>query len=114
MADKVQRCGTIGPHAHRWTPFPSDARFEHCKCGATRRSDRISDNPCVQLWGRGPDNERCATCAHLVKMSQAKTWFKCDVRSDLTHSARTDQRVGWEACARWELNPDFKRGGKKE
>lgn len=89
-------------HAHLFNRvFPGDARFESCACGAVRRADRISNNPCVQWWGRGPAGRTCGDCAHLRAMTQSKTWRKCDQRHDLTHSSKTDQRVRWEACGRF-------------
>lgn len=88
-------------HAHFYRPFPSDPRFQQCACGATQRGDRVSDNPLIQTWGYGPAGQTCGQCAHLVAMKQSKTWYKCRLRGDLTHSARTDQRLKWEACGRF-------------
>lgn len=89
--------------AHRFEPFPSDTRFTHCACGAVKRADwPDSINPCIQRFGPGPEGKTCKGCTHLVKQVQAKTWYKCELRDDLTHSERTDQRVGWPACAKFD------------
>lgn len=98
---KVKR--TPEAHVHSFTSFPSDARFEHCACGVTRRADRISVNPCVQMFGRHePAGETCVTCAHLVAHTlHYATWFECELRPG--HSARQAQQVVWEACARWKV-----------
>ena len=94
--------GKAGKHIHVYNlPFPSDPRFTRCACGRAERSDRISENPGVRWWGFGPKGATCGDCARLVRVTQSRTWYKCRERDDLTRSARTDQRLGWEACGRF-------------
>jgi hypothetical protein len=58
-------------------------------------------NPCVYVFGPGPDGKTCKTCAHLVRREYAKTYYKCDKRS-MSRSEATDHRVGWRACGKYE------------
>lgn len=88
-------------HLHVFTAFPSDPRFERCACGATLRADRDALNPCVQRWGAGPAGATCRECAHLRSVTEARTYYKCEERADLSHSAATDQHLAWPACARF-------------
>lgn len=96
------------PEQHLWQAWGSDARFECCVCGATRRADylqpdgSINPNPCVQMWGLGPAGATCKTCIHLTSHKQSKTWYKCSLRG-VTHGAKSDQKLRWDACKRYEL-----------
>jgi hypothetical protein len=106
---RVNLEGKPEPHEHHFIPWGSDARFERCRCGATRRADAGSatagepnPNPCVQRWGRGPAGALCRDCAHLTVYEQSRKWYKCGLRTDLTHGAKTDHRVKWDACSRYE------------
>lgn len=96
-------------HVHQFDrTFPSDTRYQMCACGESRRADRVSDNPCVQLWGFGPDGKTCGDCAHLLVLQQSRRWYKCGLRHDLTHSHKTDQLRRWQACGRFvEGQPEF-------
>lgn len=58
-------------------------------------------NPCVYVFGPGPEGKTCKTCAHLVRRDYAKTYYKCDKRS-MSRSEATDHRVGWRACGKYE------------
>lgn len=43
----------------------------------------------------------CGTCAHhVVQQMTAGTYHKCDL--NLTRGPKTDLRVRWPACTRWE------------
>lgn len=102
MKTQAQKKQPKMAHVHVYAPFPSDLRFEHCACGMTQRADRISDNPCVVMFGRGPVDDVCITCAHLRPYNKHyATWFECDQRPG--HSFHKAQRATWEACARWKL-----------
>lgn len=59
-------------------------------------------NPCLKLYGLGPEGARCGTCKHLVRFRRGGTWYKCDLRT-MTHGANTDHRVRWPACGRYVL-----------
>jgi hypothetical protein len=61
-------------------------------------------NPCVRLWGPGPDGATCKTCAHLVSYQWSKRYYKCDLRR-MSACAATDHRVAWRACGKYEVTP---------
>lgn len=59
-------------------------------------------NPCVTVFGPGPEGKQCGTCAHFIKgRYHATILYKCKVRG-LTHGEGTDHRVRWPACAKYE------------
>lgn len=105
-------------HTHIWQVYPADDRYLYCACGEACRADAASGadrasllgpsnpNPCVMRWGLGPSGKRCGTCAHLEKFQMGGTWYKCMLRDDLTHTHKSDQRVRWDACAKWELSAE--------
>lgn len=67
------------------------------------RAVKIQDsNPCILWWGAGPDGATCGQCAHRRGVKMAKTYWKCDLRPDLTHGAKTDQKASFLACAKFE------------
>jgi len=58
-------------------------------------------NPCVRLWGPGPEGAKCKTCSLLLaKHHGAHTYYKCHLRR-MTAGPATDHRVGWKACAKY-------------
>jgi len=59
-------------------------------------------NPCIAVYGPGPDGARCKTCAHLDGHPGAgRIYWKCLLRA-YSHGPGTDHRVNWPACGRWE------------
>lgn len=69
---------------------------------ATGRVDPLvivnpGSNPCVSVYGAGPDGATCATCAHLHVIHYSRRVYKCGERP-LTGGAGTDHRKGWPAC----------------
>jgi hypothetical protein len=69
-------------------------------------------NPCIALYGYGPEGAICRDCTHCRYRQdnpKAKHW-KCDLRK-LTHGAATDHRVGWPACGRYEKRTEEYHGG---
>ena len=66
--------------------------------GLTRNK---SVNPCLRVYGLGPDGKTCKTCKHLVAKRYANTYYKCALRKN-TGGAGTDHRVNWTACGKWE------------
>ncbi|HEX9036962.1 MAG TPA: hypothetical protein VF808_08230 [Ktedonobacterales bacterium] len=73
------------PEHHLWQAWGSDARFQCCVCGATRRADYLqpdgqpNPNPCVQMWGPGPAGAICKNCVHLRYISASRRYYKCDL-----------------------------------
>jgi hypothetical protein len=66
------------------------------------QSGYVDPNPCVRLFGKGPEGAKCKKCVHLVRMLYGHTVLKCEERGDLTHGPKTDQRSGWNACSKFE------------
>ena len=63
-------------------------------------------NPCVRLWGLGPEGEKCKTCDRLnVRCYGDHRYYKCALRKE-TAGPGTDHRVGWRACAKWEARDE--------
>ena len=58
-------------------------------------------NPCVRLWGPGPEGTKCRTCAHLIARRWARIYYKCDMRR-MSRCEATDHRVLWRACGKYE------------
>ena len=59
-------------------------------------------NPCRKLYGPGPQGARCAGCALLRSHAPGnRTYHKCALRT-YTRSERSDHRMRWLACARFQ------------
>lgn len=61
----------------------------------------VEPNPCVRLFGPGPDGETCRHCAHLLRKRMSKTYLKCALRQN-TSGPATDHKAKWNACTRFE------------
>jgi hypothetical protein len=60
-----------------------------------------SVNPCLALYGPGPEGEICKDCAYLVGRCLSKVIYKCCLREN-TCSQKTDHRLRWPACAKFQ------------
>ncbi len=72
-----------------------------------------SINPCLALYGNGPDNQTCKGCTHLrypIERNPAAKHWKCDKRR-LTHGSATDHKVNWPACGKYEARTEEYNGG---
>lgn len=59
-------------------------------------------NPCVKLYGAGPEAETCKHCTYLtLQRYTAKNYYKCKLRT-ITRGPATDHRVNWKACAKFQ------------
>lgn len=59
-------------------------------------------NPCIALYGRGPEGAICGECVHLKRVRyHTRQYPKCGLRTE-THGAGTDHRVKWPTCGRFE------------
>ncbi len=65
-------------------------------------SELDSINPCVRLYGAGPDDKQCKDCVHLYTFHQSARWFKCDQRPRHRKGISGDHRVRWPACAKYQ------------
>lgn len=59
-------------------------------------------NPCIKLYGDGPEQKTCADCKHLYMKRYSHNIYKCDLRKD-TGQWNSDHRKSWPACAKWEI-----------
>lgn len=83
------------------TPLPSPLSVDDWFRDAINRPENI--NPCVRLYGLGPENVRCKDCRLLFYHTTAKKFFKCELRR-YSHGPATDHRANWPACARFVQN----------
>ena len=68
---------------------------------AQMQSVKPEPNPCVRLFGKGPE-AKCKTCSHLIRRGGcAKTFLKCEFRRN-TRGSATDHKAGWNACIKYE------------
>ena len=62
-------------------------------------------NPML-VFGPGPEGKKCGDCKYLWRRGDvAGRFYKCDFR-DNTCGAKTDHRVRWPACIRFEERND--------
>lgn len=59
-------------------------------------------NPCIAIYGHGPDGATCKSCRHVwAKTYAGTTYHKCDLRQN-TNGAGSDHRLKWDACGRYK------------
>jgi hypothetical protein len=69
-----------------------------------------SVNPCIDMYGPGPEGRICRDCVHLQGFKQSATWYKCTKRAWKTKGGKypgtvypgPDHRVRYPACAKFE------------
>lgn len=54
----------------------------------------------LSMYGRGPFDEKCQSCTHLVYHRQATSWMKCDLQRNTGPAG--DWRARWPACGKYE------------
>ncbi len=64
-------------------------------------------NPCIALYGPGPDGATCKDCTQFVGICKARTYYKCQLRTN-TSGPATDHKRSWPACAKFEKREDGK------
>jgi hypothetical protein len=65
-------------------------------------------NPCVRVFGPGPEGATCKECMFLECYTTNKNWYKCAMRP-YSRGPGTDHRKNWPACDRY-----FKRAKGKD
>jgi hypothetical protein len=61
-------------------------------------------NPCVRLFGLGPEGVTCRHCKHLIRHKPGcNTYLKCFLRG-VTNGPGTDHKAGWKACKKFEAS----------
>jgi hypothetical protein len=58
-------------------------------------------NPCIAVWGTGPEGTKCGACKHHYFRRLASAYPKCAKRGD-TGSASTDHSSRYPACGQFE------------
>lgn len=71
----------------------------------TARQAARKTNPCLRVYGSGPDGAICKLCRHLIAKKFDKTYYKCALRAN-TNGPATDHRVRWPACGRYEKDAE--------
>jgi hypothetical protein len=69
-----------------------------------------SVNPCIDMYGKGPEGRICRDCVHLHGFQQSATWYKCEKRKWKAKSGKNqgtiypggDHRVRWPSCAKFK------------
>lgn len=81
------------------------------------RSNIYPENPCIALYGPGPEGKQCKDCVHLHSFKQSATWHKCELRQWKSKRGKYpggDHRVRWRACAKFEERSRSTMGGDSE
>lgn len=65
------------------------------------RSQGYKTNPCISVYGKGPEGTRCKNCVNFFKKYVGKTFFKCELRGD-TGGPGTDHRANWPTCGKYK------------
>lgn len=66
----------------------------------TRKS---KTNPCVEVYGPGPEGTQCQSCALLRCIDfHGKRYYKCGLRGKPTHGAGTDHKLRWPSCVKYQ------------
>lgn len=63
---------------------------------------KANPNPCLLMYGAGPDGVICKRCVHLFRQGGNKTFCKCKLRGKATHGPATDHYANWPACGKYE------------
>lgn len=60
------------------------------------------ENPCINLYGKGPEGKQCGDCEHLIRdHHHGAIYPKCELRK-LTRGPGSDHRVRWPTCGKFE------------
>lgn len=66
------------------------------------RSGSFNINPCIGVFGPGPDAFRCKSCKNLLARGNgAKNFYKCALRT-ITNGPATDHKANWPACGKFD------------
>jgi hypothetical protein len=64
---------------------------------------KYDPNEMCRIHGYGPEDRQCLNCAHHIIKRLSKDYHKCGVwHKPLTGGDRTDIRVRWRACGKFE------------
>lgn len=88
-------------------PIEPAPHADTCVCNeCILKLKREMHNPCISLFGPGPEGVTCETCIHLQRFHQAAYWQKCALRqaSKNVH-VHGDHRIRWPSCAKYQPAP---------
>lgn len=80
-------------------PTPEQREWIDAQMAKLSTPERV--NPCVRLYGKGPDGETCQHCSYLYRKQMSKCYLKCALREN-TSGPGTDHRARWPACSKFE------------
>lgn len=67
----------------------------------TRNKDgSFTINPCIAVYGKGPEGTKCKTCDMLVYIQLSKRYYKCEMRN-ITNGPASDHRVNFPSCGKY-------------
>src|SRR4051812_7898721 len=65
-------------------------------------NQKPAHNPCLDVFGQGPDGATCKTCQHLEQHNGgSRNYYKCNLRPR-SGGPGTDHRLNWPACGKHE------------
>ncbi|RYC70694.1 hypothetical protein [Spirosoma sordidisoli] len=64
-------------------------------------------NPCIKVFGPGPEGAKCKTCALLRYVEYSKRYYKCAKRG-VSSSVTTDHLINWPACGQYQAENSTK------
>ena len=65
--------------------------------------DGLKPNPCIAVFGAGPEGKRCKNCSQLYRIHKGKTYLKCALRIE-TNGPGSDHKANWPACGKFEAS----------
>lgn len=67
----------------------------------------LKDNPML-AFGEYGNGVRCKFCVNLIKCGRrGKKWYKCKLRCNGNGGVKTDHRVNWLACYKYQEKEQF-------
>lgn len=75
--------------------------FNHEIKPPLKHKGRPKVNPCIAVWGNGPEGKKCGSCTHHYFIQWAGKYPKCSKRRD-KGSASTDHSSRYDACGAYE------------
>lgn len=69
------------------------------------KSGSLTINPCIAVYGKGPEGTRCKSCSHLFAKNFGKKYYKCDLRK-CSGGPYTDHRVNFPTCGKFVNNSE--------
>ena len=81
--------------------FGNEVKLPNVKSSLKNKDGSLKYNPCIDVYGPGPDGEKCKNCKHLYYKKYSGKYFKCDLRKN-TNSPASDHRANFPSCSKFE------------